>query len=202
MDSTPLDKNKKMKKDTYGYTGVSYCNKLFKIEREIADLSLDEKVKERQKQSKPVLDEFFTWVKTVKEKNIILSDKLNTALTYALNQQKELSEFLNDGRIPLSNNRAENNIRPFTVGRKNFLFCDSIAGAKATAVMYSIVESAKMNNLDIYKYIKYLLEEIPQLENYKEESLEKYLPWSKELPAEIFDCQSTTSEVADLKIIV
>ena len=156
IEATPLDKNKKLKKDTYGYIGKSYCDKLFKIEREIAILSVPEKAKERQKRSKPVLDEFFLWAKNVKAKNIIISDKLSKALTYAINQEKELSEFINDGRIPLSNNRAEQNLRLLTIGRKNFLFCDSIAGAKATAVMYSIIESAKMNKLDIYKYLKYL----------------------------------------------
>ena len=90
----------------------------------------------------------------------MINNKLNKALTYASNQRKELSEFLNDGRIPLTNSLAERSIRPFAVHRKNWLFADSVEGANANAVMYSIIESAKINKLNIEKYIKYLLEEI------------------------------------------
>ena len=98
--------------------------------------------------------------------------------------------FLKDGRIPLTNSLAERAIRPFAVHRKNWLFADSVEGAKANAVYYSLIESAKINNLNIEKYIKYLLEEIPQLDNpSNERELEKFLPWSKELPKEILNFQ-------------
>ena len=76
-----------------------------------------------------------------------------------------MSEFLTDGRIPLTNSLAERSIRPFAVHRKNWLFADSVEGAKANAVMYSIIESVKINKLNIEKYLRYLLEELPQLEN-------------------------------------
>ena len=127
---------------------------------------------------------------------IMINNKLKKALTYASNQRKELSEFLNDGRIPLTNSLAERSIRPFAVHRKNWLFADSVEGANANAVMYSIIESAKINNLNIEKYIKYLLEELPQLENINDEKvLEKYLPWSNELPPEILNFQGTYEEL-------
>lgn len=127
---------------------------------------------------------------------IVLSNKLNKALTYASNQRTELSEFLNDARIPLTNSRAERTIRPFAIHRKNWLFADTVEGAKTNAVMYSLVESAKLNNLNIEKYIKYLLEEIPQLDNPSDKKvLEKYLPWSKELPADILNFQGTYKEL-------
>ena len=129
-------------------------------------------------------------------KNIVLNNNLKKALTYASNQKKELSEFLNDGRIPLTNSIAERSIRPFAVHRKNWLFADSVEGANANAVMYSIIESAKINHLNISKYLKYLLEELPQLENINDETvIERYLPWSKELPEEILNYQGTYEEL-------
>ena len=196
LESIPLGDDGKPNVNAYGYTGVTYCNKLFEIEREIEKLSIDEKVKKRQEKSKPVLEEFFEWVSSTMSKNIVLNSKLKKALTYASNQRKELSEFLNDGRIPLTNSLAERSIRPFAVHRKNWLFADSVEGANANAVMYSIIESAKINHLNIEKYIKYLLEELPQLENINEETvLERYLPWSKELPAEILNFQGTYAEL-------
>ena len=186
------------KEDTssLGYKGQVYCNKLFEIERKIADFSVPKKQEERQKQSKPILDEFFAWVHSVLEKELILTDKLSKALNYASNQEKELSKFINDGRIPLSNNKVERAIRPFAVARKNWLFSDSVEGAKANAVYYSLIESAKINNLNIYKYITYLLETLPQYENLNdEEILQHFLPWSKDLPENILNYQGTYKEL-------
>ena len=196
LESIPLDDNGKPNTNAYGYIGVTYCNKLFEIEREIEKLDIDEKVKKRQEKSKPVLEEFFKWVNSMMSEKIVINNKLKKALTYASNQRKELSEFLNDGRIPLTNSLAERSIRPFAVHRKNWLFADSVEGANANAVMYSIIESAKINNLNIEKYIKYLLEELPQLENINDDKvIEKYLPWSNELPTEILNFQGTYEEL-------
>lgn len=99
-----------------------------------------------------------------------------------------LNKKLNDAYIPLTNSRAERAIRPFAVHRKNWLFAYSIEGAKTNAVMYSLIESAKVNNLNIEKYIRYLLEELPQLENAQDiKVLEKYLPWNKALPSDVLN---------------
>ena len=197
-ESIPLLDNKKMDTTTDGYVGVTYCDRLFKIEQEIALLSEDEKIKVRKEKSKQIIEEFFNWVNLTLNEKIVVNKKLKSALTYALNQQKELSEFLSDGKIPLTNSLAERAIRPFAVHRKNWLFADSVDGAKANAVMYSIIESAKVNNLNIYGYINYLLSELPQIENINEQNiLEKYLPWSKELPKDILNFQGTYE---DLKI--
>lgn len=195
-ESIPLKENKQMDTSCDGYTGVEYCDKLFKIEKEIANLSVPEKLKVRNEKSKPILEEFFNWVNSVSTQKIVLNEKLKKALTYATNQQKELSEFLNDGQIPLTNSLAERAIRPFAVHRKNWLFADSVEGANANATMYSIIESAKVNNLNIEKYMKYLLEELPQLPNANDEkALEKYLPWSETLPEEILNFQGTYEEL-------
>ena len=177
--------------------GVEYCDKLFKIEEKIAKFSMEEKEKKRQELSKPIIEEFFEWVNTTLTEKIIVNNKLKKALVYAQNQKKELTEFLNDGRIPLSNNIAERAIRPFAIHRKNWLFADTVEGAKANATFYSLIESAKINNLNIYKYISYLLENLPQEDFLNENALKKYLPWSKELPEDI---RNYTGEYEELKI--
>ena len=176
---------------------MEYCDKLFKIEEKIAKFSVREKENERKKLSKPVVDEFFKWVNKTLTEKIIVNKKLKKALRYAQNQQKELSEFLNDGNIPLSNNIAERCIRPFATHRKNWLFADTIPGAKANATFYSIIESAKINKLNIYKYLNYLLEELPQKNYLNEEVLENYLPWSEKLPDDI---RNYSEEYEELKV--
>lgn len=194
-DSVPLDKDKKMITTSDGYTGVKYIDELFQIERDIANLKEDEKLKVRKEKSDPVFKKFYEWVYSTSKK-YITNKKLKDALTYVTNQKENLSKFLSDGKIPLSNSRAERTIRPFAVHRKNWLFADTVDGAKANAIYYSIIESAKANNLNIYKYINYLLKELPQLETEQtEEQIEKYLPWSKELPDEILNYQGTYKEI-------
>ena len=98
----------------------------------------------------------------------------------------------------MTNSRAERAIRPFAVHRKNWLFADTVAGANANAVYYSLIESAKLNNLNIYKYLNYLLDSLPQLENEQtEDELEKFLPWSDKLPD---DVKNFNGEYEELKL--
>ena len=195
-ESIPLLDSKKMDTSTDGYVGVTYCDKLFEIEKKIALLSEAKKLEVRQIESKPIVEEFFNWVNSTMSEKIVLNKKLKNALTYASNQQKELSEFLNDGKIPLTNSLAERAIRPFAVHRKNWLFADSVDGAESNAILYSLIESAKVNNLNIYKYINYLLEQLPQLEKLNDtDVLEKFLPWSKELPTDILNFEGAYEEL-------
>lgn len=194
--SVPL-KGKKMDTKALGYPGVNYCDQLFDVERKIAELELnnEERLKMRQEKSAPIFKNFNDWVSSLSQKTI-LNKKLKEAVTYAQNQKEWLGQFLNYGNIPIDNSRAERTIRPFAIHRKNWLFADSVDGAKTNAVMYSLVESAKLNKLNIYGYIKYLLKEIPQLENLNDKNaLEKYLPWSKELPEDILNFQGTYEEL-------
>ena len=194
-ESVPLDEHKNMVQTAAGYLGVKYIDGLFEVEREIENLSVEEKVQKRQEKSAPILKKFYEWVYSTSEK-YITNEKLKKALTYAINQKENLSKFLEDGRIPLTNSKAERSVRPFAVHRKNWLFADTEAGAKANAIYYSLIESAKANQLNIYKYIKYLLDELPQFEEAQEEKeIEKYLPWSKELPSEILNYQGTYKEI-------
>ena len=106
-------------------------------------------------------------------------------IAYSLNQERYLSAFLNDPYVPLDNNSAEQSIRNFCIGKKNFVMIDTISGAKASAIIYSLTETAKANNLNVYEYIKYLLTEIPNhMDDTDTDFCEKLLPWSNELPAE------------------
>lgn len=174
-----------------GYQGVKYIDELFKVEREIEN----EKVAQRREKSVPIVKKFYEWVSLTSQK-YITNKKLKEALRYAKNQEENLIKFLDDGRIPLTNSKAERAIRPFAVHRKNWLFADTIEGAKANSIYYSLIESAQANNLNIYKYIKYLLDELPLLEGEQTgETIEKYLPWSKELPVEILNYEGTYKEI-------
>ena len=191
-----MDSKKEQNTSSYGYIAVNdYIDKLFKIEREIAKFDVSKKVEERQKRSKPIVDAFFAWAEDTIETKIIITDKLKSALTYTINQKTELCEFLKDGRIPMSNNLIERGIKSFATHRRAWLFSDTPAGAKASAIIYSLVESAKLNKLNIHQYINYLLAELPQIENLNNETeIAKYLPWSKKLPKEILNCQGTELE--------
>jgi len=158
--------------------GMNFCNALFEVERRAAALSAKERYELRQKESKPLTEEFFRWAEQKLGKTLPKS-LLGTALQYAINQRKYLLSFLEDGRIELSNNRAERAVKPFVIGRKNWLFCNTPAGAKSSAIIYSIIETAKENGLIPYEYLKYVFEQIQQggVKN-----IDSLLPYSKEIP--------------------
>ncbi len=182
LDSIPLDDRKKPIKGTAAEEGLKYVKRLFEIEEKLSDMPDDERLEKRNKFSRPVYEEILAWHEKTSKK-IITNEKLKEALTYIKNQHVELGQFLNDGRIPLTTNLVERSIRPFAVHRRAWLFADTPAGAVCNAVMYSLVESAGINNLNVFKYIEYLLTELPQLENpTDEEQLKQYLPWSDSLP--------------------
>lgn len=140
--------------------GVAYCSQLFKLEEKFKDLSPEERKEQRLKQEKPVLDVMLAWANT---RNAAPKSKLGIALNYLKNQWTDLTAYLQDGRIELSNNRAERSIKPFVISRKNFLFANTARGAKSSAVMFSLIETAKENGLDPYRYLTWLLNEAPKL---------------------------------------
>lgn len=192
LDSIPLGENKKPIKGTAAEEGLKYVKRLFEIEEELSNMPDDERLENRNKFSRPIYEEILSWHEKTSKK-IITNEKLKEALTYIKNQHVELGQFLNDGRIPLTTNLVERSIRPFAVHRRAWLFADTPAGAVCNAVMYSLVESAGINNLNIFKYIEYLLIELPQLDNLNDENrLKQYLPWSESLPAFV---RSSVSEV-------
>lgn len=153
-------------------------NQLFDIEAELETLSPDQKKKERLILEKPLLEDFWSWA----EKNAIgelPKSKLSKAFHYALNNREGFFHYLEDGNCSLSNSLAENCIRPFVIGRKNWLFSGSPNGAEASAGIYTLVETAKANGLAPMKYIKYILSDMPGsafLEH--PEYLDDHLPWN------------------------
>ena len=171
LKTVPKDKQK----DHPAAVGIAYCDKLFELERtyDEQELSPDERQKRRELESKPIADAFFAWANellaTTHDKS-----KLREALVYAVNQQHRLLYFLNDGRLEISNNRAERAIRPFAIGRNNWKFAYSPEGAHASAVIYSIVETAKANGLVPFKYLEFLFETLP---NIPPERYNECLPW-------------------------
>ena len=161
--------------------GYEYCNKLFYLERKIASLTPEERQQARQAQVKSLLDVYWTWVEEVDPSP---GSKLEDAVVYALNQKNYLNEFLLHGNVDISNNIAENAIRPFVVGRKNWLFCDTTKGAEASAVVYTLVETAKANGIDPSHYLNYVLLNIRYMDQSpSNEELEKFLPWSEDVQA-------------------
>jgi len=159
---------------------LELVKRLSALEDEWKDLSPDERKEKRAEQSKPVLEAYWALVESI---DTDLGSALGKARTYSLNQRKTLEIFLLDGRIELTNNRAERAVKPFVLGRKNFLFADTSRGADASARCYSLIQTAKLNDLDVYGYLLYLLTELPKFgEQPTEAQLETVMPWSPVLP--------------------
>ena len=157
--------------------GAAYITRLFLLEREYETLTPEERRKKRLEQAKPVLDELLAWAKRTEPKTAPKS-ALGKALKYLLNQWPYLLGYLEDGRLELSNNRAERSIKPFVIGRKNWLFANTPGGAQASAVIFSIVETAKANGLDPYRYLLHIMKTAPSLDHANPDWPEDLLPWN------------------------
>ena len=159
--------------------GVLYCNKLFEYERTYKEkeLSFKQIRNRRLKDQKPVIEGFLAWIKQV---NPGSNGKLQKAITYIKNREDFLMTYLEDGRCSLSNNLSENSIRPVTIGRKNWLFSDTPDGASANALYLTIVEMAKAYNLNLYEYLKNLLEHRPN-RDMTDDELAKLAPWNEDV---------------------
>ncbi len=174
---------KSYQKESNAFLLMKQIQAIYREEGKLNDLSSDERLKQRQVVIKPLVDAFFTYLKTI---NVSKKDKFGDAVGYALNQEKYLRVFLTDGDVPIDNNASERAIRGFCIGKKNWQMIDTINGAKSSAIIYSIVETAKANNLKPFDYVQYLLEEIPKHMDDRDCSfLKDLLPWSEKLPAEI-----------------
>lgn len=155
--------------------GVLLCNKLFFLERQYKDLTVDERKEKRLKTEVPVWKEFWKWLDTIVPTG---GSKLEKAVNYSKNHKEELMNYLLDGRCQLSNNAAEREVKAYVMSRKNFLFHGTVDGANASAIVFSLVETAKANNLNVFQYLYTLLLYMP---DYKNESagIEMMLPWSE-----------------------
>lgn len=153
---------------------------IYREEDKLADLSSADRLEQRQAIIKPLVDALFVYLK---QQAVPSSGKLHEAFTYALNQERYLRVFLEDGDVPMDNNASERAIRGFCIGKKNWQVIDTINGAKTSAMIYSIAETAKANNLKPYEYFEYLLREIPKhMDDSDRTFLDDLLPWSPNLP--------------------
>lgn len=169
---------------TLSEQGLAYINQLYKIERSLKGKPLDDIHENRQEKSVPVVDAFFAWTKkhvnTVAPKSL-----LGQAMKYVINQEQKLRRPFGNAQLDIDNNRAERSIKPFVIGRKNWLFAQTFKGARASAVIYSVIETAKENNLKPFEYLTYLFEILPNINELTSESLKPLLPWSDQLPDKV-----------------
>ena len=155
--------------------GLTYCNLLFGIEQEIADKTTEQRYEERLRQAKPVLDAMFAWANS---RTAAPKSALGKAFHYIKEQWPYLTNYLKDGRLELSNNRAERSIKPFVIDRKNFLFANTPKGATGSAVMFSLIQTAIENGLDPYKYLTWLLKTAKDADLTDVQVVKKLLPWN------------------------
>ena len=154
---------------------LSMIQKLYRIEISIKDKKAKEKYQQRQKEAKPILDKLAQWLA---KSHVVPNSKLGEAIKYCKNQWKKLIRYIEDGNLNIDNNRAERAVKPFVIGRKNWLFSNTANGAKASAMLYSIVETAKANGLIPFNYITYCLEQLCK----PNADVEQLLPWNVNLP--------------------
>lgn len=155
---------------------MQYIGLLFHLEDQWKNLTPKERQKFRLEKSKPQAEAFFQWLQTLR---VLPKSAMGKAVNYALEQRKWLMNVYRDGRTEISNNRAENAIRPFALGRKNWLFCNTVKGAASSSVVYSIIETAKANGLLPFEYLKFLLEAVPST---AVGALDALLPWGEAVP--------------------
>ena len=171
VKSSPKGKTK----GSSAYQGFTYCNLLFSIEQEIAGKTAEERYEERLRQAKPVLDAIFAWANS---RTAAPKSPLGRALTYLKNQWPYLTSYLKDGRLELSNNRAERSIKPFVIDRKNFLFANTPKGATGSAVIFSLIQTAIENGLEPYKYLTWLMKKAKDADLSQEDMIQSLLPWN------------------------
>ena len=155
--------------------GLTYCNLLFGIEQEIAEKPAEERYEERLKQAKPVLDAMLSWANS---RTAAPKSALGKAFHYLKEQWPYLTNYLKDGRLEISNNRAERSIKPFVIDRKNFLFANTPKGATGSAVMFSLIQTAIENGLDPYRYLTWLLKTANNADLTDAQAVQTLLPWN------------------------
>lgn len=175
-----LPKDEREKPEHLVNIALSYINKLFAIEERLRDATPDERKAAREAQSKPIMDKFKSWL-DIQVMRVLPKSALGKAIGYCLGQWTKLIVYLTDGRLEISNNRAERSIKPFVIGRKNWLFANTPKGARTSAVIYSIVETAKENGLNPYAYLEHVLDRIRETDLNDKAAIDQLLPWSQSL---------------------
>ena len=179
----------KKRKSTIAWCGLKFIQKLYGIERQYKDAKPKARYQARQDQAKPILTEMREWLDEVLPQ-VPPTTLAGKALNYLHNQWPKLIRYLDDGRLRMDNNLVENAIRPFVVGRKNFLFCDTVGGANASTHLYSLIETAKANGMEPYQYLRDVFTELPKAKTVEE--IEALLPDC----ADLTDTENVKSAVA------
>lgn len=187
--------------NSYAQTAVNKLTKMFSIDNEFNDMTTEKRYEARMKKLKPLIDDFEAWLGEHAAKPLPKS-KLDKAFKNAIKHWPHVKNVLKDGRFPLENNRSEQAIRPFCVGRRNWLFSDTQAGATASAGIYSIITTARANGLVPMRYIEWLLTELPNAEGLPDPKvLDSFLPWSQKLPDNLYATSKTPKIAADDPIV-
>ena len=173
-------------KNSIAYQALARISAIYKLDGSWKERTSEYRMEHRQRILKPLVDEYFDWVKEqIKTCSVLPKSETGEGLSYSINQEKYLRAFLDNRDIPIDNSACERAIRPFCVGRKNWNVIDTVEGAQASAIVYSIAETAKANNLKPYQYFEYLLTELPERISRKKDStfsLDDLMPWSPKLP--------------------
>lgn len=182
-------KNPQMVRQSVAYRALQKISEFYNADTELKELSSQERLQKRQEEIRPLVEEFFAWTKKqVEQCTVPPKAKTGQGLNYLINQEAYLKVFLTDGDVPIDNSASERAIRTFCIGKKNWMFHNTANGASASARVYSISETAKLNNLRPYYYFKYILTELPKLcdeqGNINPADLDHLMPWAEELPDE------------------
>lgn len=163
------------------YRALILLGRIYAVEGRLKNCTPEERLQARIKEIKPLMDEFYTFIDSLDQADPTLSEKLKDAVSYSLNHKETLWRFLEDGRVPCDNGFAENSIRIYAQGRRNWLFSNTPDGARASAIVYSMIETARQNNANPLLYMKYLLEKTPSYMDIPSNSdqLEELMPWSE-----------------------
>ncbi len=187
LKALPKDK----RKDCLANTALKMIRAIYKANDALDSFPSEERLQKRQGAVKPLVEAYFAWVKENHSK-VLKGTKTEKGMQYSINQEKYLKTFLDYPDVPMDNNAAEQSIKNFCVGKKNWLFCDTLSGAKSSAIIYSIVETAKANNLKVYEYINHILSVLPEhMEDTDYSFINDLLPWSEKIPAE---CKKQTKK--------
>ncbi len=186
---TPLSED--ARKESIAYKAFIYCEKLYEIEKHLRKTYKEEgdyfniRYKVRLEKSAPLIDEFIDFL-SINIHNALGGSSLGRALVYAQNHIGSFRDiFLKDGSLEIDNNASERAIKNFVIGRKNWLFCKNKKGAESSSIIYSIIETARANNLMVEKYLIFLIDTLSNLENYDKNILLNVMPWSKTLPEDL-----------------
>ncbi len=187
LKALPKDK----RKDCLANTALKMIRAIYKANEAFDAFPPEERLQKRQTIVKPLVEAYFAWVKENHSK-VLKGTKTEKGMQYSINQEKYLKTFLDYPDVPMDNNAAEQSIKNFCVGKKNWLFCDTLSGAKSSAIIYSIVETAKANNLKVYEYINHILSVLPEhMEDTDYSFIDDLLPWSEKIPEE---CKKQTKK--------